>query len=68
MGNTTEGGNFVDHEGGLGMTPPVKGIHTGDVKTHMSQSAAGEGAQGPVIPTRRVIVIPPPKDETMPDG
>jgi hypothetical protein len=43
-------------------------MQTGDLKTHMTQSQAGLGTQGPVISEPRRTELPPPKDESMPDA
>lgn len=66
------GGNYIDPEGGLYVRATdlqQKGIQTGEVKTHTSQSAAGLGVQGPVVQGQRAVdPIPHPKDPDAHDG
>ncbi len=71
MGHITEGGNYVDPEGGLyipGAVPSTKGIQTGEIKTAMTQSKAGLGTQGPVMTKTRSKPIPAPTHPDMPDA
>lgn len=72
MGYTTPHGQYVDPEGGLyigGIKPQVEGLHTGDIKDHMSQSQAGLGTQGPVIKdSQPAKPIPAPTHPDMDDA
>ena len=68
MGETVNG-NFIDVEGGLYVPATEMKKQTGEIKTHMTQSEAGLGTQGPAVqqphPARP---IPAPTHPDMPDA
>lgn len=67
MGHINEGGNYVDPDGGLYVSGAIP-MQTGEIKTHMTQSQAGLGAQGQIQPERRFEPIPEPTHPDMPDA